>query len=155
MNRKRRVRRTIGDVVEVPLGDEELGFALVLDEPLIAFFDLHCRRDSVPAVADIVRSALAFRIWVMNRAITHGVWPVIGHVSVPQAVLEPPWFFKQDPISKEVTVTKTGAEEIPPAPGQVDVLERAAVWDPEHVVDRLQDHFAGRPNKWVESLKLR
>jgi hypothetical protein len=34
-------------------------------------------------------------------------------------------------------------------------LERAAVWDPEHVEDRLRDHRAGVPNKWVESLALR
>ena len=32
-------------------------------------------------------------------------------------------------------------------------LERAAVWEPEHVEDRLRDHFAGRSNRWVESLK--
>jgi hypothetical protein len=33
-------------------------------------------------------------------------------------------------------------------------LERCAVWAPEHVEDRLRDHFRGRPNKWVESLAL-
>lgn len=27
------------------------------------------------------------------------------------------------------------------------------VWSPEHVEDRLRDHFAGRPNKWEESLR--
>ena len=31
----------------------------------------------------------------------------------------------------------------------------AAVWDPQHVEDRLRDHFAGLPNKWVQSLALR
>jgi hypothetical protein len=34
-------------------------------------------------------------------------------------------------------------------------LERAEVWDPEHVEDRLRDHRAGRANKWVESLALK
>lgn len=33
-------------------------------------------------------------------------------------------------------------------------LERSAVWEPEHVEDRLIDHFENRPNKWVESLKI-
>jgi len=34
-------------------------------------------------------------------------------------------------------------------------LERCAVWEPEHVEDRLRDHFAGKPNVWVESLRLK
>ena len=34
-------------------------------------------------------------------------------------------------------------------------LEREAVWDPEHIEDRLSDYFSGKPNKWVDSLKLR
>ncbi|WP_448115483.1 hypothetical protein [Mesorhizobium amorphae] len=33
-------------------------------------------------------------------------------------------------------------------------LECAAVWDPEHVVDRLRDPADGRPNKWVERLAV-
>jgi len=34
-------------------------------------------------------------------------------------------------------------------------LERAAVWGPSHVEDRLRDHYAGRKNKWVESLRIK
>jgi hypothetical protein len=34
-------------------------------------------------------------------------------------------------------------------------LERSAVLDPEHVVDRLVDLRAGRPNTWAQSLGLR
>jgi hypothetical protein len=28
------------------------------------------------------------------------------------------------------------------------------VWAAEHVEDRLRDHYAGRPNQWVESLRI-
>jgi hypothetical protein len=40
------------------------------------------------------------------------------------------------PISKEATITKTGAEELSPSPGQVETLECAAVWDPDFGVAR-------------------
>lgn len=45
--------------------------------------------------------------------------------------------------------------ENPATPEECAVLERAAVWDPGHVEDRLRDHFAGQSNKWVESLRLK
>ena len=34
-------------------------------------------------------------------------------------------------------------------------LEREAVWDPEHVEERIRDHYAGRKNRWVESLRIK
>jgi len=34
-------------------------------------------------------------------------------------------------------------------------LEAAAVWEPEHIEDRLRDHFDGKPNKWLESLRIK
>ena len=34
-------------------------------------------------------------------------------------------------------------------------LERAAVWEPSHVEERIVDYYAGRKNQWLESLKLK
>lgn len=34
-------------------------------------------------------------------------------------------------------------------------LERAAVWEPEHVEERLRDLYVGKPNIWVEQLKIK
>ncbi len=89
----------------------------------------------------------------MSQPIVDGQWPVIGKVAVPKELLVPPWFFKQDPISGKLAIGRTGTEERTPEPGQIETLERAAVWSAAHVVDRLRDYFDGRPNKWVESMR--
>jgi hypothetical protein len=154
MKRSRKVRRQVGDIVAVQLSEGRTAFGWVLAEPLLAFFD-YFARGSAPAVEDLVKEPIAFRIWVMNRAVTDGLWPIVGHVPPSPEALEAPWFFKQDPISRAVSILRTGTEEIPATKEQTQGLERAAVWDPRHVVDRLEDHFAGRPNKWVESMKFR
>jgi hypothetical protein len=31
-------------------------------------------------------------------------------------------------------------------------LEPAAVWEPERIADRLDDHFAGRPTRWLKDM---
>jgi hypothetical protein len=28
------------------------------------------------------------------------------------------------------------------------------VWEPEHVEERIRDHYAGRANRWAESLRI-
>ncbi|MDX2053373.1 MAG: immunity 26/phosphotriesterase HocA family protein [Polyangiaceae bacterium] len=154
MSRRRKIPRVAGELVAIPLADgERVGFGLVLEEPLMAFFDLSAKRDSMPSVEEIIRSPVAFKIWVMNQPIVDGLWPVLGKADVPPDLAVAPWFFKQDAISGKITVGRTGAEELQPMPGQLDALERAAVWSASHVVDRLQDHFAGKPNKWVISMR--
>jgi hypothetical protein len=35
---------------------------------------------------------------------------------------------------------------------ETEGLEPAAVWEPEHIADRLEDHYAGRPNRWLKSM---
>ncbi len=91
----------------------------------------------------------------MDRAVTRGEWPVIGHVPLTSDEREPPTFFKQDALSKQCSLYLPGGREVPTTPAECAHLERAAVWEPRHVVDRLNDHYAGRRNKWFESLRVR
>jgi hypothetical protein len=34
-------------------------------------------------------------------------------------------------------------------------LDRAAIWTANHIVDRLNDHFDDRSNKWAVSLRMK
>jgi Immunity protein 26 len=156
MSRTRKRRRVVGDVVAIPLGQSErVGFGLVLKEPLMAFFDVSADSGAKLSAEAIICYPVAFTIWVASQPIVDGLWPVLGKVTVPEKFAAAPWFLKQDPISGRITVGRAGTEERPPAQDQVNTLERAAVWSAGHVVDRLRDHFAGRPNKWVASMRPR
>jgi hypothetical protein len=147
---KRRSKRKPGDVLRIPLGDDEFGFGRVLPGVLVAFYDAKSPPD-LP-IEEIVGQAILFKVWVMDYAIKRGVWPVIGHVPLTEDLLVEPWFFKKDSITGALTRYRAG-EEIPAKRRECQKLECAAVWDPEHVADRLRDHFAGRPNVWVVSLR--
>lgn len=147
----KKLKRVRGDIVKIDLGDGWFAFAQVLTAPLFAFFDLRVR--DIPPLEQIARAPIAFKIWVMDYAVTDGDWPVIGRASV--ITDESPWLFKRDALTKRLVITKTGDKEKPASLEECLKLECAAVWEPEHVVDRLRDHFAGRPNKWVESLRAR
>jgi hypothetical protein len=96
----------------------------------------------------------------MHYAITSGIWEVVGRVPLSEDLKEIPRFFKQDMMNGAISIYQEIPElapyyEIPATLAEIEGLECAAVWDPEHVEDRLRDHFAGRPNIWVESLKIK
>lgn len=131
-----------GAKLEVPLKSGIVVPAMMLNFPEIAFFD--------PDKTDKV----LFRLWVHKSAWTQGRWKKVGNSSVPHELESQVPRFKQDPISGALTIYLDEVESNASAQ-DCEGLERAAVWEASHVEDRLEDFFAGKPNKWVESLALR
>ena len=148
-----------GLIVKVPLGTQSVAYGLTLKEPLIAFFEKEFPESSRPKPNEILDLPVLFILMVMNYAVTSGRWPIIYKVKIPQSLAKVPAFFKKDSRIGNLSIYQEVPElaplyERPASHAECIGLERAAVWDPEHVEDRLRDRFAGRPNRWVEALKL-
>lgn len=138
--------------MRIDLGAGYSAFARLLESPLVAFYDFRTKRSL--EIDEIVKLPVAFKVWVMKYAVNDGDWPVIGHAPLEGALLEQPWFYKRDPLNGKLTLTKGGFDpDVAASLNDCEGLECAAVWEPEHIVDRLNDHFEGRANKWVESLR--
>ena len=149
--RKRKIPRKPGDVVKIGLGHRKFAFGRVL-KSTIAFYDL--RTSTEIAVEEIIAKPILFNIWVMDHAITNGDWPIVGNAPLDKELMVEPLFFKKDEISKALTLYRDSTgEEVPATRKDCEGLECAAVWEPEHVVERLNDHFGGRSNYWVESMR--
>lgn len=158
MNGGKRVRRTVGQMVEIDLGLGLKAYGRVLEKPLFAFYDRAVHEGDHPSLADVCGWPVAFKIWVMNYAVTRGRWRVIEALPLSPDMLVKPDFFKQDMITGRLSIHDDGAPpryERPATLAQCEGLERAAVWEPEHVEDRLRDHFAGRPNRDLDSMKIK
>ena len=146
-----RQRRVVGAVVKIPIEGRHHGYAWTLPEVDVAVFDFQTDAD-LPAV-EVVRHPVAFRVAVNNSAFSSGRWPRVGKVTPPAVVLAPVPTFIQDPISGRFSIYVFGAVR-PATRAECVGLERAAVWAPDHIEDRLRDHLAGRANVWVESLTM-
>ncbi|WP_168454853.1 Imm26 family immunity protein [Sphingopyxis microcysteis] len=154
LNRKR--RRKPGQILKIDLGAGIYALGIVLDEPLIAFFDQEFKEASA---YEVERLPVAFILMVMNNAVTSGRWDVLGMQNIPDRLSDKPKFCKQDPISGDLSIYQEIDElaphfERPAEPGECEGLETAAVWEAEHVEDRLRDHFAGRENEWEKQLRI-
>jgi len=104
--------------------------------------------------AEVASHPVLFRLWVMRSAYGGGRWPKIGAAPVPQALMRPVGRFIYDVIAKRFSITEDGGVSRRPASlAECEPLECAAVWSAQHVEDRLRDHYAGVPNKWLESLR--
>jgi hypothetical protein len=152
----KRIRRREGDILKLDLGEGRHSYAQVGGDPLIVFFE-GAFTDDVP-LDEVPQLPVLFRIWVHDDAIKKGIWPVLGNQPLAADNSVEPFFYKQDGFTGALslyhsTFAATGWER-PASATECEGLECAAVWDPEHVEDRLRDHYDGRANQWVESLKI-
>jgi hypothetical protein len=155
MKRKEKAdqKRTVGDVVVIDLGDGFHTYARVLEEASFAFYD--GRANEELTVDRIVTLPILFQVAVMDHAIKRRRWVVIGNAPLDDLLLNPPPRFIQDPIRKDRFRIYAKGQIRPATKEECIGLECAAVWEPTHVEDRLRDHYSGRQNKWVESLKIK
>lgn len=151
--RSRKIKRVVGDVVRIALKNGKICYAVVLPNALFAFFDYF--GSEVADTQEMVENPVLFKIFVMDYAVTTGRWSIVGHIELSGDLLEPAVFFKQDALNRDKLFLYVGGEQIPATRAQCEGLERAAVWDPEHVEDRLLDHYNHVPNKWLESLRVK
>jgi hypothetical protein len=148
-----RQRRTVGAVFAVPLGDGTMCFALSLPDADFAFFDLRTRECTFPA--ELLSKPVLFRVGVHKSAYANGRWLKVSKVKVPNHLLEAKPMFIQDALHPDRFEIYLAGNIRPSTRQECEGLDRAAVWEPEHVEDRLRDHYAGVPNKWVELLRLK
>ena len=147
-------RIVLGSVIEIFLGDELYSYAQVVSKAELVFFDYFGNQIPKNLIESVCRKTPLFFISVMHSAIKSGRWKIVGRCEISQALRSPREYFIQDVLTKKFSIYTSGDGSIRPAErSEIEGLECAAVWEPEHVEDRLRDFRAGKPNVWVEQLK--
>ena len=149
----KRQRRVVGAVLRVPLGDGTHVYAQTLKDADFAFFD--SRSEAERPIDEVVSLPVLFRVAVHRSAYADSRWPRVGKAVVRADLADPIAKFIQDPIDPDQFQIYWAGEIREATRQECEGLDRCAVWDPEHVEDRLRDHYSGRSNKWAESLRIR
>ena len=148
-------------MVRIPLGEGVVGWGRQLrgGSVRVEFYD---RFDAEQVDGrEVVDSEVAFTVAVMDRAFRPtSNWTLLDVVPLSQQEeAEVYRSFKQEPLGGALSIYWEKPDgswgEDKATRAECVGLERSAVWDPEHVEDRLRDHRAGRPNKWAETLAMK
>ena len=147
------MKRSVGKLTSIELDTNLYGFGCIREEPLVSFFDLF-KTTPIISMQELDSIEPSFSIWVMNYALRKKSWQTLDIELSPEHFLLPKFFFIKDALSGELYKTIDGSQQIETTIDECRELERAAVWDPEHVEERLFDLYKRRPNKWVELYKI-
>jgi hypothetical protein len=139
----------------VPAGGHRALAVMTARSPYIAFYS--CRGEPDPAaIREICSGDPLFVIAVMRSAYSAGRWGrALGQLPENALPAIPP-VFRQEIGSGACSIVEPGQSTRLSVPREECLgLERQAVWSAEHIESRLSDYYEGRPNIFVESLKVK
>jgi len=149
----KRQQRTVGAIVKVPLEDGYHTYARILADTF-AFYDARTKTN-ITDLKEIISKPILFITAVYDYAINQGLWLKIGKIPLEEKLMVEPEFFIQDSIKPDqFSILESDGITIRSASRDECIgLERATVWTPESIAERINDYYAERPNFWVESMK--
>jgi hypothetical protein len=148
----KRQRWTNGAIVTIPLGNGIVSYAQMLNEPEYVFFD--CKTSHEIPLESVIKKAVLFRLWVMRSAHSTGRWLKVGNAPIKGSLNKEIPRFKQDPLHLEnICIYINGQEGAQCTLAECENLECAAIWNAEHVEDRLRSYYNRVPCNWSLSLR--
>lgn len=148
-----RVDFSPGALFKVPAGDGDFAYGVMLsDFPYMAFYDKKTEfaEDGTPSEAPM------FIIVVGKAAYDRGGWGKPIRQLPMESVPPVPRFFWQSPVNKnECKIVEPIKHRIDASPADCVGLESEAVWGASHIDSRIADTYAGRPNRFAESLRVK
>ena len=142
-----------GMFLTIRLPDGTYGYGRELESPFTALYDYRTTSPSTD-LDEIANKPILFSTVVRLSDPTR--WKRIGVRTLEGVVAEPVVAFHQEigDFRKCVIFDSLGNERAA-TPEECIGLERDAVWDQEHIEERLLDTFMGRPNAAEQHLRVR
>ncbi len=139
---------TLGAVVQIPLHNGKFAYGRLYKDASIGIYE---RLSDVPGKPPIGSRDFRFNVGVYKDVLDSGKCAVVGEdpFSVDEDSWPPPHCIV-DPISGEYSIYHHG--EIRPAlPEECQGLEIAAVWELEHIIDRIMH---GEESRYLKDVPL-
>jgi hypothetical protein len=142
-----------GAVLRIDLDEHRHTYARMLsDHPYLAIYDAVTEADL--AADEAVARPVLYVLAVADHALRR--WPKVGEVPLVRSPVAIPEFFMQDMFDpRRCQIMDYQGNTRPASPAECVGLERAAVWDAEHVEQRLRDHLAGRDNPHLAHMQVK
>jgi hypothetical protein len=128
----------LGDVVEIPLPNGKYAYGRVYKDASIAIYKKLSEEPHQPPIGS--RDFL-FHVGLYDDILTSGDWAVVGHdkFNSTESSWPPPYFIK-DIISGGYEIYHKG-DIRKASKDECKNLEEAAVWDKQHIIERIIREF--------------
>lgn len=143
----------IGNIIKIKIDENGFGFGRIIEGGFIEFYDLKLDGNQLEDIENkVISSRVIFTLSVHDIWKKNGDWEVIGNNNNNISTI-PQQFLQDIANPNDIKIIDSFGNARAATIGEIQGLERFAVWEDNHVEDRLRDHFNGKQNIWVELQK--
>jgi hypothetical protein len=156
MEKKKRQRIKDGAVVKINLSENRLIFGRLIVGRIGIYDFVVPQSEQLPEIEVIISKPTFLYCSVYNDVITKGVFEIIGFKELTKDEIDKiPAKFMQDLVNiDDCVIFWPDGRERRATPQECIDLERSSVWEAEGLVQRIEDHYAGKRNFHVELDKV-
>jgi hypothetical protein len=131
---------SLGNYVEITLESNRVCYGVVTSEEHMAIMD-YCSENELDE-SEISSLTILFIVPMMKYSIGKKGWELSGAIKDHKKFIQSPSFFKKDSINGKLSIVDSSfINEVSATEKECNGLECAAVWDPCHVIERLNEHY--------------
>ncbi len=152
--KQKKIRLKIGQLFQIPLTERRFAYCQMSSIGSHAFFNYFDDGED-PNIEKILNSDIIFYTTVDSYVFKEGVWKLLGCFDLKREYISQE-LFSYDSILKTYIIWRMIdgiLRKIPATPEEIKDLECFASSNDRHIIERLEDYLAGRPNYWVEADK--
>jgi hypothetical protein len=158
MGISKRQRYKAGAIAKIGLHNNRMAFGRLLPgvASIICVYDFVVNENKQVSVDDILKNPVLFCCGLYRTIITKGTFEIIGiREFTENEIKNISPLFTQDIVNiKDCVIWWPTGEERKASPEECVGLERSAVWTEEGLIERIDDHYAGKRNFHVEDQKV-
>lgn len=143
-----------GTFLRIPLADGSFGYGREVEDPYTAFYNY--RTTEPVSDLEVIASKPVLFATSVRRLNGRDKWETLGRKPLEGEVARPVIRFMQNLADfRRCVIYDTIGMEREARPEECIGLERAAVWEPHYIEERLLDTFMGRPNQDEVRMRVR
>jgi len=152
MEKKKRQRIKDGAIVKIKLTDDRMVFARLMVGKIAVYDFVAMQSNPIPETETIIGNPVIFYSSVYNDVITKGLFEIIGFKALTRDEIDQvPPVFTQDLVNiDDCTISYQDGRQLKGTPDDCIGLERLSVWEASAVTKRIEDHYGGKRNFYVE-----
>jgi len=142
-----------GAIISIPVEEKRQCFGLLLEKPFVAFYLERFAMSIVPTGEVLKKVNDTLVLGIYSDIILKGTWRIVGEATLLLRNISIPDFYIHDKTTDAYFIYSKDGKITPSTKERCEGLETAAIWDTNHVIDRLKSTFGGETDIWTNSIK--
>jgi len=145
-----------GNMAAIPINEKQYTFGRIISFPFMEFYNYILEKEDIdnfdPSL--LLKNKPIFTVLIHKSCVSKKHWKIIGFndTNLPEV---PPVFIQDAFNPSDIKILQGTTSLVKARFEDVRNMERQAIWESDHIEQRIKDHIEGKPNITYEFFRAK